>query len=771
MRSFLRLLTLFLIAAFPPLAPAQTPWQAEWIGVEPAPRDTNLWLAYRKTFRLNEVPRKAVARVAVDSKYWLWVNGERVVFEGGLKRGPTPEDTYFDVVDLSGRLRQGENVVAVLVWYFGKDGFSHRSSGRAGLVMEADLGGTALRTDSTWKVFVHPAFGAAGPPYPNFRLSEFNIRFDARLDPAGWTEPAYDDAAWPNAASFGRPPAAPWNRLVERPIPLWKDFGIRPYTNAADLPRVSTGRTIRAKLPYNAQITPYFRIDAPEGLVVDIRTDNYRGGGAPNVFAEYITRRGMQAYEAPGWMNGHEVHYTFPEGVRILDLGFRETGYDTEFAGSFESDDPYFDRLWQEAARTLYITMRDTYMDCPDRERAQWWGDAVNESGETFYALSRSADLLTRKAILELMEWQRPDGTIYSPVPSGNWDKELPMQMLASVGWFGFWNYYLNTGDAETIHRVYGAVKRYVLDVWGLKENGLVMERTGGWTWGDWGEEKDLPLLYNGWYYLALRGLREMALLTGHDTDLPEIERRMASLKMHFDPTYWTGAAYRSPDYEGQTDDRGNALAVVAGLAGPERYPALREVLRTQRHASPYMEKYVGEALFQMGYPEDAMRRIKDRYREMVEDTLTTLYEGWGTGARGFGGGTYNHAWSGGPLTLMSQYAAGLAPLEPAWKSYRVQPRMGDFRRITTTVPSPQGPIRLRLEKSGGGLLMELDSPPGTTALVAAPRGREARIVLDGRPLWSAEGATPPEGVQFVGADEQYVRFLVGPGLWRFVSR
>lgn len=47
--------------------------------------------------------------------------------------------------------------------------------------------------------------------------------------------------------------------------------------------------------------------------------------------------------------------------------------------------------LWKRSVRTLYITMRDSYMDCPDRERAQWWGDEVNELGEAFYALSPPA--------------------------------------------------------------------------------------------------------------------------------------------------------------------------------------------------------------------------------------------------------------------------------------------------------------------------------------------------------------------------------------------
>jgi len=125
--------------------------------------------------------------------------------------------------------------------------------------------------------------------------------------------------------------------------------------------------------------------------------------------------------------------------------------FDGEFTGWFKTNDKFYERLWGKAVRTLYVTMRDTYMDCPDRERAQWWGDMVNKSGEAFYALSPSAATITKKDILELINWQREDGTIYSPIPEGNWNKELPGQMLASIGYYGFWNYYLNTGDKETL--------------------------------------------------------------------------------------------------------------------------------------------------------------------------------------------------------------------------------------------------------------------------------------------------------------------------------
>ena len=97
----------------------------------------NTWIAFRKEVYLKSVPDTLFAQIAADSKYWLWINGDLVVFEGGLKRGPNPKDTYYDVVDISHYLKKGNNRIVVLLWYFGKDGFSHKSSGRAGLLFNA----------------------------------------------------------------------------------------------------------------------------------------------------------------------------------------------------------------------------------------------------------------------------------------------------------------------------------------------------------------------------------------------------------------------------------------------------------------------------------------------------------------------------------------------------------------------------------------------------------------------------------------------------------
>lgn len=692
------------------------PAQVLTLGQKEASRPGS-WLCFRTTFTLDETPDSVELRLAADSKYWLWINDSLQVAEGGLKRGPNPQDTYCDVIKSLPALRSGRNTVAVLVWYFGKDGFSHRNSPTPGMTFGLKADGRDVAPDHAWRVALHPAYYVPQGDKPNYRLPESNIGFDAAKDIA-FTAPAFDDSRWARAKSVSLEKAG-WNRLADRPIPFWKDYGLKHYQRT----EMQGDTILKAWLPYNAQVTPYIRLKAAAGSTVRIKTDNYRGGSTTNVFAEYRTRDGEQEFECRGWMNGHYVIYSVPKDAEVLEVMYRETGYDTSLAGSFSCDDQTLNRLWDKAQRTLYITMRDTYMDCPDRERAQWWGDVVNELGEAFYALDENAHLLTRKGMRELVDWQRPDSTIFAPVPAGNYDSELPMQMLASVGYYGFWTYYMGTADRQTIEYVFPKVKKYI-HVWKTDAEGLVIPRKGGWTWGDWGDNKDMYLLFNQWYIIALQGYGRMAALVGDGSEAAWASATADRLRRVFHGKFWNGNYYVSPGYKGQPDDRAQALAVVSGTLPPDCYAALRPFFSEQYHASPYMEKYVLQALCMMGYHEDALLRMKKRYAEMTDSGLTTLWEGWGIGRKGFGGGTYNHAWSGGPLTIMSQYIAGIETLEPAFAVFKVEPHMAYLNRVSAVVPLSGGrEIRLRADKSASACTVVLDVPQGTQARFVMPDG------------------------------------------------
>ena len=547
------------------------------------------WFCFRNSFHLDSISDNIVIDIAADSKYWLWINGELEIREGGLKRGPNPNDTYYDKLENLKNLKQGNNSIAILVWYFGKDGFSHKNSATPGITFKMNSNGKEIKCKKNWKYIKHPAFYVPEGDIPNYRLAESNIGFNSELD-IDFTNPNYNDKSWKNAKVISLQDAG-WNTLKERPIPQWKDYGLKSYESIRQ-----SNDSVFAYLPYNSHITPYLKINSKAGNKIIIKTDNYNGGSATNVFAEYITKDGIQEFECKGWMNGHHVIYTIPSDVEIIDLSYRETGFDTEFKGRFSCDDPKLNTLWNKSQRTLYITMRDTYMDCPDRERAQWWGDVVNELGESFYALDEKSHSLTKKGICELIDWQREDSTIFSPIPAGNYDSELPMQMLASIGYYGFWTYYMGTGDKKTIEYVYPGVKRYI-HLWKTDKDGFVIPRKGGWTWGDWGTNKDMELLFNQWYIIALQGYEKISLLMGENEEAKWAASVYNKLKDAFHTKYWNGKYYVSPQYKEQPDDRAQALAVVSGTLPKDLYDVMKPFFLENFNASPYMEKYVLEAL------------------------------------------------------------------------------------------------------------------------------------------------------------------------------
>jgi hypothetical protein len=713
-RLLVCLLTLWMASA----AYAQT---AKWITADdPTCNERNVWIEFRKDFDLKKRAKKVEAKIAADSKYWLWINGECVVFEGGLKRGPNRNDSYYDVVDLAQYLKKGRNEVKFLLWHFGKSGFSHNSSGQSGMIFDASSIG--LVSDASWLSQRLAAYQTAGKPKVNYRLSEANILYDARLEGQNDLKPSLELGQWGDK---------PWGGLVLRPIPLWKDYGVKPleYTVSND----GEGNTVlTARLPYNAQMTPVIDLTAAEeGILIRMETDHIMGGSEPCVRAEYITRKGSQKYESLGWMNGDELRIIYPEnaGITFNSLAFRETGYNCEREGTFTCSDEIVNRFWEKAMRTLYVNMRDTYFDCPDRERAQWWGDVTVLIGQSFYQLSPEASKLMKKAIHELVDWQRENGTLYSPVPSGTWNKELPAQMLSSISTYGFWYYYMHTGDKETMEYVYPAVKRY-LAVWELDQDGLTVGRKGEWSWGDWGTNIDLRLILASWHYLALQSAINMAELTGNQADIPKYQRQRESIYKAFN-SHWNGYAYRYPAYQGATDDRIHAMAILSGIADSSKYETIFNLYKKQQYASPYMEKYVLESLVKTGHGDFALERFKKRFGPMIVDTLhTTLYEGWEEG--GYGGGSTNHAWSGGMLTVIAENICGVRPVVAGWKEFEICP-VPVIKECSIGIPSVSGYISSSFKDSDESFILNVTVPEGTLAHITLPEQSYKSVKMNGK--------------------------------------
>lgn len=722
-----KLLTVFLSVLFAAISVSAEEWQwkAKWITCESTAQTTNTWISFRKDVKLEKVPRSVTARISADSKYWLWVNGEIIIREGCLKRGPKPGDGYYDKIEIAPFLKDGENSICILLWYFGRGGLSHLSSGTAAVLFEAVGDGVEIISDGSWSCKHQTAFSTMEIP-DNFKLSESSIRFDARMYDGGWTNPGQGSLGAKAKESF-LPGEPPLGDLVERPIPMWKDYGLKEYESV-----VSKGDTLVCSLPYNCQMTPWLKVDAPAGCVIGISTDHDIVGGLPCIKAEYITRGGEQEFECFGWMNGEKVCYIIPEGVEVKGVKFRETGYDTEFSGYFRCNEEFFNEYWKKSVRTVYVCMRDTYYDCPDRERAQWCGDAVSEMAASFYAFSPSASKLARKGMYELIGWQMKNGVIHSPVPTTSLFDEYPAQSLAAIGWYGFHDYWKYSGDDSFIADLYPGIRKYIHEVYTLDADGLPVHCAGEFSdWQDADDWKgcDKEALMPLWYYLALKGECSFARKLGKTDDVEMIEAEIKCVKDGYNARFWTGREYRTPGYVGVTDDRVQALAVVTGIAEKDKYPALKDVLSTQFYAATYFTRYVVEALFLMGEEDMALDRIQSVLGSAMTDDCSTLSESVNRT------GTPNHGWSGGAIFEMGRKIAGIEPVEPGFKTFKVAPRLGRLQWVESGVDTPYGLIEIALYRERNRIKLMLTVPQGTKAEVLV-KGKPHILEAGNHKLW-----------------------------------
>ena len=688
----------------------KTDWTAKWIWDKENLTEKNVWMCFKKSVTLESKPEELIASISADSKYWLYINGETVVFEGSVKRGPTKNSGYYDSIDIAPYLKKGENSICALVWFWDNEtSYSYSGSGQGGFIFEAKNSDVTIISDKSWKVKRNSAF-VDSPLYPpNYRLPEYSIYFDAREEMVDWLSEAYDTSSWEEASEYANGGEGAYGKLYPRGIAFLKDYGLKNYENSDVYENYTVkkllGEEITVDIPYNAQVTPYLKIIAPEGKKIRITTENTLIGA---VSTTYITKEGEQEFEALGWFNGEHITYKIPKGVTVVSLKYRETGYNTSFCGDFKCDDEFMNTLWQKSLRTLYVTMRDNFMDCPDRERAQWWGDVTSEMIMTMYSLDSNSYLLYQKGVEAMLSHVDDTKVLQTVVPINGDYFELPVQQLAGI--VGFMTYYEYTGDKAFLEKVYPATLNY-LKLWEIGENNLVVHRSGSWDWPDWGSKADMTAIENAWVYYALSVTEKMAEILEKEEDISFIKERKDVISNGY-KALWTDEGFKSEDVK-EPDDRANALALLSGLATEAQYETIINVLTTTKNSSPYMEYYVLEALCKIEKYEEAYNRIKDRYEDMVNKDYSTLWEFWDSWR-----GTMNHAWSGGPLVIMSKHFAGITPLEAGYEKVKIDPQYTLSDNINCTVPSVKGLITLDYKKSGEEYVVNLTLPQDVKAVL-----------------------------------------------------
>ena len=234
-------------------------WRGRWIWIEGDENPWNFYLCARRVFELDHEPREARLRITADTRYVVWVNGER------LGQGPVrawPSNYRYDIYDLRGILREGRNVVAVLVMHSGVATFQWLAT-RGGLLAEVEADGEVVAaTDTSWKVHEHPGYSRSTPRITCQQgwVEQFNAFWEqavwqnVELDEecaqkwrrgeriirgtVDWRAEDFDDSGWGAAVEVGPAGCEPWTRLSPRDIPFLTEEPVYPVN-------VLRARTVR----------------------------------------------------------------------------------------------------------------------------------------------------------------------------------------------------------------------------------------------------------------------------------------------------------------------------------------------------------------------------------------------------------------------------------------------------------------------------------------------------------------------------------------------
>jgi len=204
---------------------------ANWIWTPDDDGGTNRNVIVRREFPLETRPQEAYLEISAESRYVLYVNGERV--------GQGPNRSWhhikqYDRYEIAACLRPGINAISahVVRWNVptGQD-----VPGPGGFIAELTVEGfdePLLCTDSSWKTTEHAAIKRRVPRMA--MACGFVEDYDARGELGDWTRPCYDDSGWSRAVMIGPVGTEPWLSMRERDIPFLAEEPVYPK-NVADV--------------------------------------------------------------------------------------------------------------------------------------------------------------------------------------------------------------------------------------------------------------------------------------------------------------------------------------------------------------------------------------------------------------------------------------------------------------------------------------------------------------------------------------------------------
>ncbi len=710
----------------------------------------------------DEKQLQLTADISANSRYRLWVNGQPVL------SGPCKGDTfrqYYETVDLSACLLPGKNVFCAQVLYCDPDIAAIQTDDRASIygvigqrcghrfVMEGeitDADGTVLASVTTgcadWQVWLEDSYVLHSDETTQFlgavieRIDTSRAVMDwkrADFDASGWlpaepAEDAVDRSALSGAGVIGR------FRLTPRPIPLmyekkmifssvWDRHTGAPVHFLGNQTLVIPPHTVREMIfdpGVHQNGYPWFLFGGGDGACVgityfekfggegsDLVRGDFRNGEVKGITDTLKLRGGETAFE-PFWVRTFRFICLRIETedipLTVYMPSYQKTGYPLEIRANIASASSWVQPVWEMCVRTLENCMLETYMDCPYYEQLQFGMDTRLEALYT-YAVSGDARLV-RKALTDYHYGMQPEGLTPGKYPS------VYLQILSTFSLhyiIMMWEYYEQTGDADTIRMCRGDADR-ILEFYDahIGPDGLV-GALPYWQFVDWLDEwgktagqpaallEGPSAIINLMYAYALGCAEKLFAATGRPALAEEYAARRSRLLETIKTTCWDKEAglYREGPAVRQFTQHAQAWAVANGL---ETKASAEKLLRNAigradcaKATFPAAFEWFRALEFAGMYGE--IRAFLDDWAALPALGCTTCPE-TPKGAR-----SECHAWSALPMYEMMRTIAGVLPKGIGWERVTVAPHRMDLASFDAVVPTPKGAVEISCHTDADG--------------------------------------------------------------------
>lgn len=765
----------------------------------PAPR-------VRREFAVRPGLVCARLRLSAHGLVEAWLNGERVGDEV-LAPGWTAYHARlrYRTHDVTTLLREGDNALGALLgngWWRGRLTWGDRRAlygTQRALLAQLELTYADGRTE---RVVTDGAWRSSPSHVLDDDLYD-GEHADLALAGTDWLEPGFEDASWSLVVELGRSsaplvaPDSPPVRVV-RTVPA---VAVVPQPGAPDAPD-APDEEVLVDLGENVVGWVRVRVRGAAGQRVVVRHAEVLEHGRLGV-RPLRTARATDVYDLAG--GGEEVlepRFTFhgfryvgisgAGDVRPEDVEAVVISSDLEPAGWFACSEPDLDRLHANVVRGMRGNFVDVPTDCPQRdERLGWTGD-IQVFAPTATFLADAGGFLA--SWLRDLAAEQVDGAVPFVVPDVLPDPAVPAAAWGDAGVVVPSVLHERCGDAAVLARQWPSMLAWMERL--LREAGPDLLWSGGFQFGDWldptappqdaaAAQADPDVVATAHLVRGADLLARAAGVLGRRDQVQRWSAVAARARRAFVAEYVTGGGRVLSDCPTVY-----ALAICWDLL-PDRArrqqagDRLADLVRTSgfRISTGFVgTPLVTDALTLTGHVEVAYRLLLQRqvpsWLYPVTMGATTVWERWDSmlpdGSINPGEMTsFNHYALGAVADWLHRTVAGLAPGTPGYRELTVRPVPGGgLTRAAAGHTTPYGDASVAWSLEAGTWHLEVVVPPGSSAVVHLPDGREAERVGSGEHSWSlpAEQVVPPSRPPVTAASSTR-ELLDDPVAWAAVAR